>query len=69
VRSWKKGGGAVDVGLEDLYHTLELIFTINVIFVIVCVTLLSSTSHFVFVFILKMLEKTFFHDEDQNLVM
>jgi len=28
VRSWTKGGGAVDVGVQELYHIAELLFKI-----------------------------------------
>jgi hypothetical protein len=71
VRSWTKGDGAIDVGLQDMCLVLELLFRIHALIVIVCVKLLSSTSHFVFVFILEILEKTFFfcNDENQNHVM
>jgi len=68
VRSQKKGDGTVDVGVQDLYHTAELLFKIHVLFVIMIIELLSSTSHFVFVFIFKISEKNFIHNEDQHLV-
>jgi len=56
VRCRTKGNGAVDLGVQGLYRIAELLFKIHVIFVIVCIKLLISTSHFVFVFILKILD-------------
>jgi hypothetical protein len=61
MRFWTKGDGGINVGLQDdLYIIVELLFRIYVIFVIVYFKLLSSTSQFVFFFILKILKKTFY---------
>jgi hypothetical protein len=56
LRSRTKSG-AVDVGVQGLYHITGLLFRVHVLIVTVCLKSLSSTLHVPFVFILRILEE------------